>query len=56
MAHNVGIFNVENNVFSVLSWSSKRVKRIARSTIAAETLALKDAIDNAIFLIAFLNF
>lgn len=40
----------ENGMFSPLSWQSKRVKRIVPSTLAAETLAMSDGIDNAIFL------
>ncbi len=40
----------ENGKFSPLSWQSKRVKRIVRSTLAGETLAMSDGIDNAIFL------
>ena len=35
------------NTFHLIGWNSKR---IARSTQAAETLALKDAVDNAFFL------
>lgn len=40
----------ENGKFSPLSWQSKKVKRIVRSTLAGETLAMSDGIDNAIFL------
>lgn len=40
----------ENGKFSPLSWQSKRVKRIVRSTLAGETLALSDGIDNALFM------
>lgn len=40
----------ENGKFSPLSWQSKRVKRVVRSTLAGETLAMSDSIDNAIFL------
>lgn len=40
----------ENGKFSHLSWQSKRVKRIVRSTLAGETLAMSDGIDNSIFL------
>lgn len=36
--------------FSLLCWSSKRLKRVARSTISAESLALADGVDAAIFL------
>lgn len=40
----------ENGKFSPISWQSKRIKRIVRSTLAGETLAMSDGIDNAIFL------
>ena len=33
-----------------LCWGSKRVKRVARSTLAAETMALQDALDGGIFI------
>ena len=37
------------NTFHLIGWNSKPT---ARSTPAAETLALKDAVDNAFFLIS----
>lgn len=40
----------ENGRFSPISWQSKRVKRVVRSTLAGETLAMSEGIDNAIFL------
>lgn len=40
----------ENGHFSPFSWQSKRVKRIVRSTLAGEALAMSDGVDNAIFL------
>lgn len=40
----------ENGKFSPLAWQSKRVKRVVCSTLAGETLAMSDGIDNAIFL------
>lgn len=40
----------ENVKFSPLAWQSKRVKRVVRSTLTGETLAMSDRIDNAIFL------
>ena len=40
----------ENGKFSPLAWQSRRVKRVVRSTLAGETLAMSDGIDNAIFL------
>ena len=46
----IGLFSTITEIFHLIGWNSKRVKRIARSTLAAETLALQDAIDNALFL------
>ena len=40
----------ENGRFSPICWQSKRIRRVVRSTLAGETLALADGIDNAIFL------
>lgn len=40
----------ENGKFSPLTWQSKRVKRVVRSTLAGETLAMSDGVDNAVFL------
>lgn len=37
-------------MFSPLAWQSKRIRRVVRSTLAAETLALADAIDTGLFL------
>ena len=39
----------ENRMFSPLCWQSKRIRRVVRSTLAGETLAMSDGIDNAIF-------
>ena len=36
--------------FSPLSWQSKRIRRVVRSTLAGETLALTESLDTAIFL------
>ena len=36
--------------FSPLCWTSKRVRRVVRSSLAGETLAMADAIDAGIFL------
>ena len=33
-----------------LQWSSHKIKRVVRSTIAAEALALSDACDSALYL------
>ena len=40
----------ESGRFSPICWQSKRIRRVVRSTLAGETLALADGIDNAIFL------
>ena len=40
----------ENNKCNLLGWQSKKLKRVVRSTLAAETLALLDAIDHAIYI------
>ena len=34
----------------VIDWFSKRIRRCAKSTMAAETIAMVDAVDNAIYL------
>lgn len=36
--------------FSPICWQSKRIRRVVRSTLAGETLALGDGIDSAVFL------
>jgi transposase InsO family protein len=40
----------EEGMINPLWWSSKKIRRVARSTIAAETMALADGIDMGIFL------
>ena len=45
----------ETNSVTPLSWSSKRLKRVVRSTMAAETLALLQAVDGAIYLRQFIS-
>ena len=40
----------ENRKCSLLNWQSKRIKRVVRSSLSAETLMLCDALDDAIFL------
>ena len=35
---------------SLLNWQSKQIKRVVRGTLAAETLALNDAVDDGIYL------
>ena len=49
-AYVIGLFSTFTETFHLIDWNSKSVKRIARSTLAAETLALQDAIDKALFL------
>ncbi|CAB4022652.1 Hypothetical predicted protein [Paramuricea clavata] len=40
----------ESGRFSPIWWNSKKIRRVVRSTLAAETLALAEGIDNSIFL------
>ena len=35
---------------SLLNWQSKRIKRVVRSTLTTETLALSDAVDDGIYI------
>lgn len=43
----------EDGKFSPISWQSKRIRRVVRSTLAGETLALADGIDNGMCISAF---
>ncbi|KAL0146639.1 hypothetical protein M9458_057979, partial [Cirrhinus mrigala] len=45
----------EGGKFSPLSWQSKKIRRVVRSTLAGETLALSDGRDNAIVLTTLLS-
>ena len=38
-----------NNVVSPIIWNSNKIKRVARSTLAAESLALLDGCDSAFY-------
>ena len=49
-AHIVFLVDKHNHSCPI-AWRSNRIRRVARSTIAAETLALMDGIDTATFLI-----
>ena len=40
----------EDGKFSPICWQSKRIRRVVRSTLAGETLALADGIDSGVFL------
>ena len=40
----------DDGMFSPIWWSSRKIKRVVRSTLAAETLSMADAIDVAIFI------
>ena len=40
----------KNNNCSPLAWVSTKIKRVVRSTLAAETIALNDACDNTVYL------
>ena len=39
-----------------LSWSSKRIRRVVKSTLAAETLALQDGLDDAFYIMELYQF
>ena len=40
----------QNGQCCPLSWNSKRIRRVVRSTLAAETLAMADALDEGVFI------
>ena len=40
----------EAEKWCVLAWQSNKIKRVAKSTLAAEMLSLSDALDHAIYL------
>ena len=40
----------DNNKCSLINWQSKQIKRVARTSLSAETLALCYTIDDVIFL------
>ena len=44
------IYDLNLSLFHVITWSSKRIKRVVKSTLAAETLALIEGIDAGLFL------
>ena len=44
-----------NEKFDLICWQSKRIKRIIRSSLAAEALAMLDGIDSALYIAALLN-
>ena len=45
----------ENGKCSLISWQSKRICRVAKSSLAAETLSMSDGIDGAVFVNALLS-
>lgn len=45
----------KNGKCNLLSWKSKRIRRVVRSTLAAETLAMSDGLDTAFFLATLWN-
>ena len=45
----IGLQDKESLTLTPLAWCSKKLRRVARSTLAAETLAMVDAMDSAIF-------
>ncbi|XP_006815928.1 uncharacterized protein LOC102806126, partial [Saccoglossus kowalevskii] len=40
----------ETGKFSPICWNSKKIRRVVRSTLAGETLAMTDGIDSAMFI------
>lgn len=46
--HFIALFG-DTGLFSPITWQSKRIRRVVRSTLAGETLAMADAVDNGIF-------
>jgi hypothetical protein len=40
----------EDGRFSPLTWSSRRIRRVVRSTLSGETIAMADGIDTGVFL------
>ena len=40
---------------NLISWQSKRIKRMVRSYLAAEALAMLDGIDSVLYIAALLN-
>jgi transposase InsO family protein len=45
----------ENGFLSPLTWTSKKVRRVCRSTISAETMSLLDAVDTSIWIMHILE-
>ena len=45
----------ENSKCILLNWQSKRIRRVVRSSLAAETLAMSDAVDNGVYLTKMLS-
>ena len=43
----------DDNTCNLISWQSKRVKRVAKSSLIAETLALSEGVDNAYYISTF---
>ena len=45
----------ENGKCALISWQSRRIRRVVKSSLAAETLSMSDGIDGAIFVNALLS-
>ena len=54
MVKSIWLFNYASRrpwkMFSFLNWQSKQIKHVVRSTLAAETLSLSDAVDDGIYI------
>lgn len=44
------ILTGDNGLFSPIAWQSKKIRRVVRSTLSAEALALSDAVDVGVYL------
>ena len=44
------ILVAENDKCTLLNWQLKRIQRVVRSSLAAETFALSDAADSGVYL------
>ena len=48
------LVNKHGNI-NLAQWQSKRIKRVVRSSLAAETLAMSDGVDSAVYISVLLS-
>lgn len=53
--HIVFLLNTQTSRVAVLDWQANKIKRVVRSTLAAETLSLCEGLESAIFFADFLH-